>query len=157
LTRARLSALRYPKDVVEDVTELVALHLRFHGYSAGEWTDAAVRRYVRDAGHLLPRLHALTRSDCTTRNAGKARALAASYDALERRIAELAEAEELQAMRPELDGNEIMTALGVPPGPVVGKAWKYLLELRIERGPMSHDEALDALRAWAREQGLVPD
>jgi poly(A) polymerase len=157
LTRARLTALRYPKDVVEDVTELVALHLRFHGYSAGEWTDAAVRRYVRDAGHLLPRLHALTRSDCTTRNAAKARALAAAYDALERRIDVLAEAEELQAMRPALDGNEIMTALGVPAGPIVGKAWKYLLELRIERGPMSREEALTALREWAAEQGLAPE
>ena len=157
LTKARLAALRYPNDVIDDVTELVALHLRFHGYSAGEWTDAAVRRYVRDAGPLLPRLHLLTRSDCTTRNAAKARALAAAYDALERRIGELAEAEELSAMRPALDGNEIMTALGVPPGPVVGKAWKYLLELRIEQGPMSRDEALAALRAWAVSEGLVPE
>jgi len=157
LTRARLAALRYPKDVIEDVTELVALHLRFHGYAAGEWTDAAVRRYVRDAGHLLPRLHALTRSDCTTRNAAKARALAAAYDALERRIDELAEAEELSAMRPALDGNEIMTALGVPPGPIVGKAWKHLLELRIERGPMTREEALAALREWAASEGLGPE
>jgi poly(A) polymerase len=157
LTRARLAALRYPKDVVEDVTTLVGLHLRFHGYSAGEWTDAAVRRYVRDAGHLLPRLHALTRSDCTTRNAAKARALATAYDALERRIGELAEAEELSAMRPALDGNEIMDALGVGPGPIVGRAWKYLLELRIERGPMTRDEALAALRDWAQEQGLGPE
>lgn len=154
MTRARLTALRYPKDVVADVTELVALHLRFHGYAAGEWTDAAVRRYVRDAGHLLPRLHALTRSDCTTRNVAKARALAAAYDALEKRIDELAEAEQLQAMRPALDGNEIMTALGVPPGPIVGKAWKHLLELRIERGPMSREDALAALREWAASEGL---
>jgi poly(A) polymerase len=157
MTRARLAALRYPKDVIEDVTALVALHLRFHGYSAGEWTDAAVRRYVRDAGHLLPRLHQLTRSDCTTRNAAKARALAAAYDALEGRIDVLAEEEELQALRPALDGNEIMTALGVPPGPIVGRAWKYLLELRIERGPMSRDEALDALREWAAGEGLDPE
>jgi poly(A) polymerase len=152
MTRARLSALRYPKDVVEDVTALVALHLRFHGYSAGEWTDAAVRRYVRDAGHLLPRLHALTRSDCTTRNVAKARALAASYDALERRIDQLAEAEELQALRPALDGNEIMAALGVPAGPIVGRAWKHLLELRIERGPMTREEALAALAEWAASE-----
>jgi poly(A) polymerase len=157
LTRARLTALRYPKDVVDDVTELVALHLRFHGYSAGEWTDAAVRRYVRDAGHLLPRLHVLTRSDCTTRNVAKARALAAAYDALERRIDVLAEAEELQAMRPALDGDEIMAALGVPAGPIVGKAWKYLLELRIERGPMTKEEALAALREWAAGEGLGPE
>lgn len=157
LTKARLKALRYPGDVIDDVTELVALHLRFHGYSAGEWTDAAVRRYVRDAGHLLPRLHLLTRSDCTTRNAAKARALATAYDALEARIDELAEAEELQALRPALDGNEIMAALGVPAGPVVGKAWKYLLELRIERGPMTQEAALDALREWARAQGLGPE
>jgi poly(A) polymerase len=157
MTRARLAALRYPKDVIEDVTALVALHLRFHGYSAGEWTDAAVRRYVRDAGHLLPRLHQLTRSDCTTRNAAKARALAAAYDALEGRIDVLAEEEELQALRPALDGNEIMTALGAPPGPIVGRAWKYLLELRIERGPMSRDEGLDALREWAAGEGLDPE
>jgi poly(A) polymerase len=156
LTRARLSALRYPKDVVDDVTTLVFLHLRFHGYSAGEWTDAAVRRYVRDAGPLVDRLHLLTRSDCTTRNATKARALATSYDALERRIGELAEQEELQRLRPPIDGNDIMAELGVPAGPVVGRAWKHLLELRIERGPMSRDEALAALREWAAAEG-VPD
>jgi poly(A) polymerase len=154
MTRARLSALRFPKDVVEAVTSLVALHLRFHGYSGGEWTDAAVRRYVRDAGPLLARLHALTRSDCTTRNAAKARALAASYDALERRIAELEQQEELQRLRPPIDGNDIMAALGVPAGPVVGRAWKHLLELRIEQGPMSREDALVALRAWAAEQGV---
>ena len=154
LARVRLSALRYPKDVVEDVTQLVALHLRFHGYSQGQWTDSAVRRYVTDAGPLLDRLHLLTRSDCTTRNAAKARALAAAYDALERRIAELAEAEELHQLRPALNGNEIMAELGLRPGPLVGKAYSYLLELRIERGPMSKEEALDELRKWAREQGI---
>ena len=154
LARVRLSALRFPKDVIEDVTQLVALHLRFHGYSQGQWTDSAVRRYVTDAGPLLGRLHLLTRSDCTTRNAAKARALASAYDALERRIAELAEAEELHRMRPALDGNEIMAALGLRPGPIVGRAYAYLLELRIERGPMSKEEALEELRKWAREQGL---
>jgi len=154
LARVRLSALRFPKDVVEDVTQLVALHLRFHGYSQGQWTDSAVRRYVTDAGPLLGRLHLLTRSDCTTRNAAKARALASAYDALERRIAELAEAEELHRMRPALDGNEIMAALGLRPGPVVGRAYAYLLELRIERGPMSTEDALEALRLWAQEQGI---
>ena len=117
MTRQRLSALRYPKDVVEDVSRLVELHLRFHGYSGGTWTDAAVRRYVRDAGPLLDRLHRLTRSDCTTRNARKAAALAAAYDSLEQRIAELAEQEDLASIRPDLDGNEIMRELGSAAGP----------------------------------------
>ena len=157
LAKARLTALRYPKDVIDDVTELVRLHLRFHGYAEDEWTDAAVRRYVRDAGHLLDRLHRLTRSDCTTRNAAKARALATAYDALEHRIAALAEAEELDRLRPALDGNEIMAALGVGPGPIVGRAWKHLLELRIEQGPMSTDEALTELRRWAADQGIGSD
>jgi len=156
LTRVRLSALRFPKDVVEDVTQLVALHLRFHGYSQGEWTDAAVRRYVRDAGPLLDRLHKLTRSDCTTRSAAKARALASAYDALEARIAELAEAEELHRLRPALDGTEIMAELGVGEGPVVGRAYRYLLDLRIEQGPMSKEEARASLRDWAAEQGIRP-
>jgi len=154
LTRKRLSALRYPKDLIDDVATLVELHLRFHGFSQGQWTDAAVRRYVRDAGPLLDRLHKLTRSDCTTRNAAKARALATAYDELERRIAELAEQEELHRLRPALDGNEIMTELGIGPGPVVGRAYRHLLELRIERGPMSRDEAVAELRAWAAAQGL---
>jgi poly(A) polymerase len=152
LAKARLTALKFPTEVVQDVTELVKLHLRFHGYADAEWTDAAVRRYVRDAGPLLDRLHKLTRSDCTTRNAKKARALAAAYDALERRIAELAETEELERLRPALDGNQIMAALGVGPGPVVGKAWRFLLEQRIERGPMSEDQARAALLAWAEDQ-----
>jgi poly(A) polymerase len=155
MTRARLSALRYPKDVIDDVSELVALHLRFHGYSGGTWTDAAVRRYVRDAGPLLDRLHRLTRSDCTTRNARKAAALAAAYDSLEQRIAELAQQENLASIRPDLDGNEIMVELGLPPGPKVGEAYRYLLDLRMERGPMERDAAVAALREWASEQGLV--
>jgi poly(A) polymerase len=154
MTRTRLSALRYPKDVIDDVSRLVELHLRFHGYSGGTWTDAAVRRYVRDAGPLLDRLHRLTRSDCTTRNARKAAALAAAYDSLEQRIAELNELEDLAAIRPDLDGNEIMTALGLRPGPQVGEAYRYLLDLRLERGPMEREEALAELQAWAREHGL---
>ncbi len=154
LTKARMKALRYPKDVISDVVELVALHLRFYGYGRGEWTDSAVRRYVTDAGELLPRLHKLTRSDCTTRNRRKAAALSADYDALEQRIAELAEAEDLARVRPDLDGNAIMELLGVPPGPLVGRAWRYLKELRLERGPLDHDEAVAALLAWGAEQGL---
>ena len=157
MTRARLSELRFPKDVVDDVSRLVELHLRFHGYAQGEWTDSAVRRYVRDGGPLLDRLHKLTRSDCTTRNAAKARALAAAYDSLEKRIAELAEQEDLERLRPDLDGNEIMTILDIPPGPAVGAAYRHLLDLRIERGPMTHDEAVHELRRWAVERGLVPE
>jgi poly(A) polymerase len=155
MTRARLSDLRFPKDVVDEVSRLVELHLRFHGYAHGEWTDSAVRRYVRDAGPLLDRLHKLTRSDCTTRNAAKARALATAYDSLEQQIAELAEQEDLERLRPDLDGNEIMAILDIPPGPAVGAAYRHLLELRIERGPMTHDEAVDELRRWAR--GRAPD
>jgi poly(A) polymerase len=151
MTKARLSELRYPKDIVEDVAQLVFLHLRFHGYSGGTWTDAAVRRYVRDAGPLLDRLHRLTRSDCTTRNARKAAALAAAYDSLEERIAVLADAEDLAAIRPDLNGNEIMTELGLPPGPEIGRAYRHLLELRVERGPMSREEAVAALHDWAAD------
>src|SRR5262249_37603168 len=122
MAKARLKALRYPKDFTDDVTELVALHLRFYGYGQGEWTDSAVRRYVTDAGPLLPRLHKLTRSDCTTRNRRKAAALASDYTALEERIDRLAAEEDLARVRPDLDGNAIMELLGIPPGPVVGKA-----------------------------------
>ena len=121
LARSRLKALRFPKDVIEDVARLVVLHLRFHGYGRGEWTDSAVRRYVRDAGPLLARLHKLTRSDCTTRNRRKAGRAGRRYDALEERIARLAAEEELAAIRPDLDGNEIMELLGMPPGPLVGR------------------------------------
>jgi poly(A) polymerase len=148
LARARLRALRYSKEIVEDVATLVALHLRFYGYGRGEWTDSAVRRYIVDAGPLLPRLHKLVRSDCTTRNRRKAQALAAAYDELERRIQTLRAQEELDAVRPDLDGNEIMTVLGVEPGPLVGKAREHLLTLRMERGPLGHDEAVAELRLW---------
>jgi poly(A) polymerase len=154
LTRKRLQALRFPKEVVDDVSRLVELHLRFHGYGSGTWTDSAVRRYVADAGPLLDRLHLLTRSDCTTRNRRKAEALRRTYDDLEERIARLREQEELDAIRPDLDGNAIMAILGVPPGPVVGKAWAHLKEVRLDRGPMTPDEAEAELRAWwAAEQG----
>jgi poly(A) polymerase len=156
LTKQRMKALRYPKDVTTDVTDLVALHLRFYGYGRGEWTDSAVRRYVTDAGHLLPRLHKLTRSDCTTRNRRKAAQLAADYTALEERIAALQAAEDLARVRPDLDGNAIMELLGIPPGPLVGQAWRYLKELRLERGPLEHDDAVAELLRWAAEQGITP-
>ncbi|HET8660067.1 MAG TPA: CCA tRNA nucleotidyltransferase [Micromonosporaceae bacterium] len=155
LTRQRMTQLRYPKDVIADVCTLVALHLRFYGYGRGEWTDSAVRRYATDAGPLLPRLHKLTRSDCTTRNRRKAAGLAADYTALEERIARLAAEEDLRRVRPDLDGNAIMELLGVPPGPVVGQAWRHLKELRLERGPLSRAEAEAELYRWAREQGLA--
>ena len=155
MTRQRMKAMRYPKDTISDVAELVALHLRFYGYGRGEWTDSAVRRYVTDAGPLLSRLHKLTRSDETTRNRRKAAQLAADYDALEERISRLAAEEDLARVRPDLDGNAIMELLGVPPGPVVGKAWKYLKDLRLERGPLSRDEAEAELMKWARSEGLL--
>ncbi|MEU4642149.1 CCA tRNA nucleotidyltransferase [Micromonospora sp. NPDC023814] len=155
LTKARMKALRYPKEITSKVTALVALHLRFYGYGRGEWTDSAVRRYVADAGDLLPRLHKLTRSDCTTRNRRKAAQLAADYDALEERIARIAAEEDLARVRPDLDGNAIMELLGVPPGPVVGRAWKHLKEQRLERGPLDRDEAEAELLRWARDEGIV--
>jgi poly(A) polymerase len=150
----RLSQLRYRKEVVADVSKLIELHLRFHGYGEGEWTDSAVRRYVADAGPLLPRLHALTRADCTTRNKAKAQRLAHAYDGLEARIAELAARERLDSIRPDLDGNQIMEVLGIPPGPTVGRAYKHLLELRIEAGPLSRTAAVEELLRWARSEGL---
>ncbi|MGB6581977.1 MAG: CCA tRNA nucleotidyltransferase [Streptosporangiaceae bacterium] len=156
MTKRRLTALRFPNDVVRDVSRLVELHLRFHGYGEGEWTDAAVRRYVRDAGPLLSRLHVLTRADCTTRNRGKAVRLARAYDELELRIAELSEQEELARIRPELDGNEIMRVLGVAPGPVVGRARDFLLELRIAQGALGREQATQELLDWAAAQGIVP-
>jgi poly(A) polymerase len=154
LVRARLRALKYPKEIVEDAARLTLLHLRFHGYGRGEWTDSAVRRYVTDAGPLLARLHKLVRSDCTTRNKRRAAALARSYEALEERIARIEAEEDLRAVRPDLDGNEIMTLLGLPPGPRVGQAWRFLKELRLDRGPLPHDEAVAELRKWAEQQGL---
>ena len=159
LARRRLAALRFPNDVVRDVSRLVELHLRFHGYGGGEWTDSAVRRYVRDAGPLLTRLHVLTRADCTTRNRAKAVRLARAYDGLERRIAELSEQEELARLRPELDGNEIMRILRVRPGPVVGRAYDFLLELRINEGELGRERATQELLRWAAEvEGIsVPE
>ncbi|WP_069813624.1 CCA tRNA nucleotidyltransferase [Streptomyces sp. TP-A0874] len=148
LAAARMRRLKYSNELVKDVSRLVELHLRFHGYGTGEWTDSAVRRYVRDAGPLLDRLHKLTRSDCTTRNKRKALALSRAYDGLERRIAKLQEQEELDAIRPDLNGNEIMEILGVPPGPLIGRAYKHLLELRLENGPMERDAAVAALKEW---------
>ena len=155
LTRKRLRELRYPKAVVDEVAQLVFLHLRFHGYGTGEWTDSAVRRYVTDAGPLLDRLHALVRSDCTTRNRRRAAALQRSYDSLERRIAALRAQEELDAIRPDLDGNAIMQLLGIAPGPEVGKAYRHLLALRMERGPLGRAEAEAELRRWAAENGVA--
>jgi poly(A) polymerase len=156
LTKARMKAMRYPKEVVAEVSELVSLHLRFYGYGRGEWTDSAVRRYATDAGPLLDRLHVLTRSDCTTRNKRKAAQLAADYDALEERIARIAAEEDLARVRPDLDGNAIMSLLGLPPGPLVGQAWRYLKELRLDRGPLEHDEAVAELMRWAAEHGITP-
>ncbi len=152
MTKARMKALRFDKATTDDVARLVELHLRFHGFGTGEWTDSAVRRYVRDAGPLLDRLHLLTRADCTTRNKRKATALARSYDGFEERIAALAEQEELDSLRPVLDGNEIMAELGLKPGPEVGQAYRHLLDLRIEMGPMTRDEGVAALRAWWAER-----
>ncbi len=148
MARKRMKAMRYSNDEIDQVATLVELHLRFHGYGSGEWTDSAVRRYVRDAGDQLERLHILTRADCTTRNQKKAARLQKTYDALEERIAVLAEEEELQSIRPDLDGNQIMQILGVGPGPAIGKAYKFLLELRLENGPMSQEAAAEALKAW---------
>ncbi|MCL2092119.1 MAG: CCA tRNA nucleotidyltransferase [Micrococcales bacterium] len=152
LARRRLEALRFDRQTVTEVSRLVELHLRFHGYGdpSGQaaWTDSAVRRYVTDAGDELERLHRLTRSDCTTRNRRKAARLWASYDDLERRIAALRAQEELDAIRPDLDGRAIMTVLGIGPGPLVGEAYRFLLDLRMERGPLGEAAATQALQAW---------
>jgi poly(A) polymerase len=157
MARERLTALRYPRVVIDDVCTLIELHLRFHGYGEGEgWTDAAVRRYVRDAGPLLDDLNQLTRADVTTRNERKASRFRELQDELEERIAALAEEENLDALRPPLDGNRVMELLGLVPGPMVGEALAYLMEVRMDRGPVPEDEAIALLSAWAAERGLTP-
>ena len=153
MARDRLRALRFPNDQVEAITQLVYLHLRFHGYGDDVWTDAAVRRYVRDAGDLLEELNELTRCDCTTRNERKARLLAERMDALEARIAELRAREELEAIRPDLDGEQVMAHLGIPPGRDVGEALKMLLEVRLDEGPLSEEEAYHRLDEWWAARG----
>jgi poly(A) polymerase len=152
LAKSRLKALRYSGEIIDDVETLIALHLRFHGYGDGEWTDSAVRRYVRDAGPLLDHLHVLTRADCTTRNARKAARLAATYDGLEDRIAVLMEEEELSRIRPDLDGGEVMQLLNLKPGAMVGKALDYLLELRMDQGPLGKERATELLHQWWAKQ-----
>jgi len=152
MTRKRMKALRFSNGEIDAVAQLVELHLRFHGYGSGEWTDSAVRRYVRDAGDQLDRLHVLTRADCTTRNARKAERLRRTYADLEQRIARLAEQEELESMRPDLDGRQIMQTLGIPPGPTVGRAYKFLLERRIDEGPLGEERARAALLDWWGQQ-----
>jgi poly(A) polymerase len=148
LAAKRLRELRFDKETIGDVARLIELHLRFFGYTEGAWTDSAVRRYVRDAGPLLERLHILTRADVTTRNRRKADRLSFAYDDLEERIAVLAEQEELDAIRPDLDGERIMQLLGIEPGPAVGEAYRFLLELRLTEGPLGEEEAARRLLAW---------
>jgi poly(A) polymerase len=154
MARERLEALRYPTHLIDDVVLLIEMHLRFHGYSG--WSDSAVRRYVRDAGPLLDRLNQLTRADCTTQNPFRAKQLEALQDDLEERIAVLAEEENLDAMRPPLDGRDVMEHLGIAPGPAVGEALAYLMELRLERGPIEREEALRLLDEWVAERDLRP-
>jgi poly(A) polymerase len=153
MAEERLRALRYPNDVIDAVVKLVHMHLRFHTYRLG-WNDAALRRYVRDAGPLLDSLNALVRADCTTQNPAKAKALAALQDDLELRIARLAEQENLDQIRPPLDGNQVMEHLELQPGPLVGKALEYLLDLRMERGPIAEEEAFRLLDDWAKQSGI---
>lgn len=148
LSKSRLKALRFDNETIDAVETLVALHLRFHGYGDGEWTDSAVRRYVRDADDLLVHLHVLTRADCTTRNAKKADRLARTYDGLEARIAKLAEEEELSKIRPDLDGAQVMSLLKIKPSADVGKALDFLMELRMERGPLGEERATEELLQW---------
>jgi len=155
LVRTRLRALKFPHQITDQVADLTFLHLRFHGYSGGEWTDSAVRRYVTDAGELLPRLHKLVRADSTTRNQRRRAALQAAYTSLEERVARLAAAEDLARIRPDLNGNEIMRLLNVRAGPVVGRAWKFLKELRMERGPLDPQVAEAELLAWAQREGVT--
>jgi poly(A) polymerase len=153
MARKRLQALRYPNDFIDDVAELIVLHLRFHTFRSG-WSDSAVRRYVRDAGPLLDRLNRLVRSDSTTRNKMRARELSVAMDTLEERIARLAAEEDLKRIRPPIDGHDVMTHLGVGPGPVIGEALDHLLEIRLERGEYSKEEALALLDEWARARDL---
>lgn len=157
MVRKRMRALKYSKQMVDDVSQLVYLHLRFHGYGDGKWTDSAVRRYVTDAGPLLQELHKLVRADCTTRNKRRAQRLQANYDRLEERIAAIAAQEDLQRVRPDLDGNAIMELLGIEAGPEVGQAWRFLKELRLDRGPLAPEDATRELLAWwnARGQNTV--
>jgi poly(A) polymerase len=150
LAKSRLKALRFDNDTIDAVETLVALHLRFHGYGDGEWTDSAVRRYVRDAGDLLTHLHVLTRADCTTRNVKKAERLSRTYDNLEARIAKLMEEEELSKIRPDLDGAQVMKLLDIKPSADVGKALDFLMELRMEHGPLGEERATDELLNWWR-------
>ena len=153
MAKERLRALRFSNDEISDVSQLVFLHLRFHGYGGGEWTDSAVRRYIRDSEHLLTHLHVLTRADCTTRNQRKAEALSKTYDSLEERIRLLMEQEELEKIRPDLDGVEIMEILKIKPSPLVGKAYQYLLDLRMEQGPLGNEKATSELLKWWAENG----
>ena len=153
MAKERLKALRFSNDEISDVSQLVFLHLRFHGYGGGEWTDSAVRRYIRDSEHLLTHLHVLTRADCTTRNQRKAEALSKTYDSLEERIRLLMEQEELEKIRPDLDGVEIMEILKIKPSPLVGKAYQYLLDLRMEQGPLGNEKATSELLKWWAENG----
>ena len=152
MCKERMKKLRFDNHMIEDVSQLVFLHLRFHGYGSGEWTDSAVRRYVRDAGPLLTHLHLLTRADCTTRNKKKAESLAKTYDQLEERIALLMEQEELDKIRPDLSGEEIMQILAIKPSPTVGKAYDFLLELRLEKGPIGKEAATAELLTLWKEQ-----
>lgn len=153
MTRARMKALKFDKETTKAVAHLVELHLRFHGYADATWTDSAVRRYVTDAGEQLERLHRLTRADCTTRNKRKAQRLREAYDHLEKRIAELAEQEEISKVRPDLDGRAIMRVLDLEPGPAVGRAYAYLLDLRMEEGPLGEEEAAQRLQEWWAHNG----
>ncbi|MBP2436798.1 CCA tRNA nucleotidyltransferase [Microbacterium amylolyticum] len=152
MAKKRLEKLKYDSATISSVATLIELHLRFFGYAEGAWSDSAVRRYVRDAGDELDRLHILTRADVTTRNLRKARRLAAAYDDIEQRIAVLREQEEIDSIRPDIDGNRIQEILGIRPGPDVGKAYRFLLELRLDEGPLGEDEAEKRLRAWWAEQ-----
>ena len=156
MAKERLKTLRFSNDVVDDVSSLVFLHLRFHGYGTGEWTDSAVRRYIRDAEHQLNHLHVLTKADCTTRNQRKAESLAKTYDSLEERILKLMEEEELEKIRPDLDGLEIMAILGISPSPIVGRAYQYLLDLRMDRGPLGPEVAkAELLKWWSENQSKI--